>query len=174
MAERRMFSKTIMESDNFSTLSDKSKLLYLYLNLSADDDGFIGSTKRVMLFVESEKSDLEELIKREYVIQFDSGVCVIKHWKAHNYLRNDRYHPTLFQQEKSQLGYDEGTRTYYLVDKRYTNGIQSGRQMVDADKIRQEEISKEKTSLAKRSVASDFDEIGNRFFSNEEDEFPIN
>lgn len=159
MAERRMFSKTIMESDMFSTLSDKSKLLYLYLNLSADDDGFIGSTKRVMLFVEAEKFNLEELIKREYVIQFDSGVCVIKHWKVHNYLRNDRYHPTLFQEEKSQIGYDEGTRTYYLVDSWYTTGIPSGRQLVDADKTRQEETSKDEISIAERSEASDFPEL---------------
>lgn len=153
MAERRMFSKTLMESDSFCELSDKSKLLYLYLNLNADDDSFIGSIRKIFVFTDTDKDNLKELIRTNYIIQFESGVCVIRHWKAHNYLRQDRYHPTLFQEEKAQLSYDESTRTYNLVSSWYTNGIQSGRQMVDSDKTSIDKNSLDKTSLAERSEA---------------------
>lgn len=144
MAERRMFSKTLMESDSFIELSDKAKLLYIYLGLTADDDGFIGSIKKTMMFVEADKNNLQELIEKEYLIRFESGVCVIKHWKVHNYLRNDRYHPTLFQEEFSKLVYDEISRTYSLVD---TTGIPTGRQTGNRDKTSIDKIRLEKTIL---------------------------
>lgn len=149
MAERRMFSKTFMESDGFCALSDKSKILYLYLNLNADDDGFIGSVRKILVFTDTDKDNLKELIRANYIVQFESGVCVIRHWKAHNYLRQDRYHPTLFQEEKSKLSYDETSRTYNLVSNWYTNG----RQTVDSDKTSIDKNSLDKTSLAERSEA---------------------
>ena len=103
MAERRMLSKTIMNSDNFLELPMGSRLLYYDLVINADDDGFTNSVKRTMLLDGTNQDDLDALIKSGFIIRFESGVCAIRHWNLHNHVQKDRYKETIFTDEKSQL-----------------------------------------------------------------------
>ncbi|MCU5754189.1 conserved phage C-terminal domain-containing protein [Lactococcus lactis] len=103
MAQRRMFSKKIVETDFFMEMSPTAKLLYFYLNMSADDDGFVGNPKTIKLISGATDDDLKILIAKQFIIPFDSGVIVIKDWKIHNYIRNDRYNETQYLEEKNQL-----------------------------------------------------------------------
>ncbi|RZI47994.1 conserved phage C-terminal domain-containing protein [Lactococcus kimchii] len=103
MAQRRMFSKKIVETDFFMEMSPTAKLLYFYLNMSADDDGFVGNPKTIKLISGATDDDLKILIVKQFIIPFESGVVVIKDWKIHNYIRNDRYNETQYLEEKKQL-----------------------------------------------------------------------
>ena len=103
MAERRMFAKTIIDSDAFLDMPLSSQALYFHLSMRADDDGFINNPRKVQRMVGSSEDDLKLLMAKKFILAFDSGVIVIKHWKLHNYIRNDRYKPTLYQAEKAQL-----------------------------------------------------------------------
>ena len=104
MAERRMFTKKITESDSFLDMPMSSQCLYFHLNMEADDDGFINNPKRIMRLIGANEDDLKLLIMKSFVITFESGVIVIKHWKMHNYIQSDRYKPTDYIEEKSMLG----------------------------------------------------------------------
>ena len=103
MAERRMFAKTIIDSDAFLDMPATSQLLYFHLAMRADDDGFVNSPKKVLRVVGCAEDDLKLLFAKKFLIPFDSGVVVIKHWKIHNYIQKDRYKPTVYKDEKAQL-----------------------------------------------------------------------
>lgn len=103
MAERRMFAKTIIDSDAFLDMPATSQLLYFHLCMRADDDGFINSPRKVQRIVGCSDDDLRLLIMKRFLIPFESGVVVIKHWKIHNYIRQDRYKETVYQEEKALL-----------------------------------------------------------------------
>jgi len=107
MAERRMFAKTIIDSDAFLDMPMSARLLYYDLGMRADDDGFVNSPKKIMKMIGATNDDMNILIMRKFVIAFQSGVIVIKHWRINNYLRSDRYHETQYIEEKSQLTVDE-------------------------------------------------------------------
>ena len=107
MAERRMFAKTIIDSDAFLDMPMSARLLYYDLGMRADDDGFINSPKKIMRMIGASNDDVNILIARKFVIPFDSGVVVIKHWRINNYLRNDRYTETKYLEEKSNLEVDK-------------------------------------------------------------------
>lgn len=113
MAQRRMFSKKIVETDFFMEMSPTAKLLYFYLNMSADDDGFVGNPKTIKLISGATDDDLKILIAKQFIIPFESGVVVIKDWKIHNYIRKDTYNPTVYKSEKSQL-LDDDNGAYIL------------------------------------------------------------
>ena len=114
MAERRMFAKTIIDSDAFLDMPMSARLLYYDLAMRADDDGFINSPKKIMRFVGASMDDLNILAIRKFIIPFDNGVVVIKHWRIHNYIRKDRYSETTYSEEKSLLEVDEN-RAYRLI-----------------------------------------------------------
>ena len=107
MAERRMFAKTIIDSDKFIDMPMSARLLYYDLAMRADDDGFVNSPKKIMRFVGASMDDMNVLITKQFIIPFESGVVVIKHWKIHNYIRKDTYKETPYKVEKSLLGIDE-------------------------------------------------------------------
>ena len=115
MAERRMFAKTIIDSDAFLEMSPTAQVLYFHLSMRADDDGFINSPKRIMRMIGGGEDDMRLLIAKNFVIPFESGVVVIKHWRMHNYLRNDRYKETAYQEEKSRLEIKENG-AYTLIE----------------------------------------------------------
>lgn len=102
-----MFSKKIIETDFFLEMSPTAKLLYFYLNMSADDDGFVGNPKTIKLISGATDDDLKILIAKQFIIPFDSGVIVIKDWRIHNYIQKDRYNKTQYLEEKSQLIVEE-------------------------------------------------------------------
>lgn len=94
MAERRMMAKSVIETDVFMDMPMSTQCLYFHLLLRADDDGFITSPKRIMREIGCHDDDMKLLIAKSYIIPFESGVIVIKHWKIHNFIRTDRYKPT--------------------------------------------------------------------------------
>lgn len=104
MAERRMFAKTIIDSDAFLDMPLSSQALYFHLSMRADDDGFVGNPKKIQRMTGCNQDDLTVLISKNFILPFDSGIIVIKHWRVHNCIQKDRYKPTIYQEEKAQLG----------------------------------------------------------------------
>lgn len=111
-----MFAKTIIDSDAFMDMPVTSRLLYYDLGMRADDDGFVNSPKKIMRMIGASEDDLRTLLLRKYIIAFDSGVVVIRHWKIHNYIRKDTYNETFSKAEKSMLSQDT-TGTYQLLSE---------------------------------------------------------
>lgn len=104
MAEKRMFTQKIIDSDAFLEMPLSAQALYFHLNMRADDDGFVNNPKRVTKLVCASEDDLKILLLKRFIIGFESGVIVIKHWRMHNTLKSDRYHPTDYQEEFAMLG----------------------------------------------------------------------
>lgn len=119
MAERRMISRKIVDTDAFVDMPMTSRLLYYELNWRADDDGFIASPKKITRSCGCSDDDLRILISKQFIIPFESGVVLIKDWRIHNYIRCDRYTETLFTDEKEQIAIDGNNR----YSKCHTNGI---------------------------------------------------
>lgn len=137
MAERRMMTKKVTDDDNFMNLSSSAQALYLHLNMSADDDGFCNQVSICMFKAHASVQDLQSLLERRYIYQFENGVIVIKHWRMANALRKDRYTPTAFKEELSRLRIkDNGS--YTMV----ANGLPDGCQVV-ADCLPQDRLDKD-------------------------------
>ena len=112
MAERRMFTKKVTDDDNFMSLSSSAQALYLHLSMNADDDGFCNQVSVSMFKAHASVQDLQALLEKRYIYQFENGVIVIKHWRMANALRKDRYTPTAFQEELAKLDIkDNGSYT---------------------------------------------------------------
>ena len=133
MAQKRMFDKTITNSDDFIDMPDSSQNLYFHLSMNADDDGFVNNWKSIMRMTGHKEDDLKVLIAKNYIIPFESGVIVIRHWRINNYLRSDRYIETKYLEEKKQLYTDEN-----LVYQWCTNGQPS----IDKNSIDKNSIDK--------------------------------
>ena len=103
MAKRRMFAKTIIESDAFGDMSKDAQILYIHLGINADDDGFLNNAKSITKGLGMKTTVLDELVDNRFLIAFPSGVVVIKHWRINNYIQKDRYNPTIHDDEKAQL-----------------------------------------------------------------------
>lgn len=103
MAERRMFAKTIIDSDAFLDMSLTTQALYFHLSMRADDEGFINNPKKIQRMIGAADDDMKVLIAKRFIIPFESGIVVIKHWRMHNYIQSDRFHPTVYKEERSQL-----------------------------------------------------------------------
>jgi hypothetical protein len=128
MAQRRMFSLKIIDTDLFLDMPITARLLYYDLSMRADDDGFVASPKKIQKMIGCSDDDLRILFAKQFVIPFESGVCVIKHWKIHNLIRSDRYIETEYKQEKSMLV--EVDSKYEIVGASGTqNVIPNGNQM---------------------------------------------
>jgi len=132
MAERRMFTKKVTDDDNFMSLSSSAQALYLHLSMCADDDGFCNQVSVSMFKAHASVQDLQALLEKRYVYQFENGVIVIKHWRMANALRKDRYTPTAFQEELKRLDIkDNGSYTWaenggcQMVAKRLPDGCHS-------------------------------------------------
>ena len=107
MAERRMFAKSVVLSDAFLDLPVRARCLYFTLGMVADDDGFINSPKSVLRQCGATAADLKRLVEREFLLEFNSGVVVIRHWRVHNQLRKDRHQDTVHVDEMAQLELDD-------------------------------------------------------------------
>ena len=94
MAKKRMFSLDIIDTDLFQEMPQTSRLLYYELCMRADDDGFVGSPKKIQRMVGCSEDDFKVLISKQFIIPFETGIVVIKHWKIHNYIQKDRYKET--------------------------------------------------------------------------------
>ena len=122
MAERRMFSKVIIDSDAFLDMPLSTQALYFHLSMRADDDGFLNNARKIQRLVGASDDDLRLLLMKRFVIGFEGGILVIKHWRMNNYLRKDRYTPTVYQDEYAMLGVKKNGS--YTLEK--NDGIQAG------------------------------------------------
>ena len=106
MARRRMISLDVIDTDLFIDMPVTSRLLYYELCIRADDDGFVGSPKKIQSIVKCSDDDFKVLITKNFIIPFENGVIVIRDWKVHNYIPKDRYKPTIYQKEMKLLNID--------------------------------------------------------------------
>lgn len=139
MAERRMFAKSIIDSDTFIDMPTSSRLLYFDLSMRADDDGFVNSPKKIMKMTGASQDDLKMLIVKSFIIPFESGVVVIKHWKIHNYIQKDRYKETMYTEEKSLL-YEKENNEYCM----YPECIQNVSKMDTQVRLGEDRLGKDR------------------------------
>lgn len=128
MAERRMFAKTIIDSDAFLTLPLSSQALYFHLSMRGDDEGFVNKPRAIMKTIGANDDDMSLLIAKNFIIPFESGIVVIKHWKMHNYIQNDRRKDTVYVDEKKLLKIKDN-KSYSLDEGRPLECIQSASKM---------------------------------------------
>lgn len=107
MAERRMVAKNIIDSDLFLDMSLSAQALYFHLLMRADDDGFLNNANRIMRTIGANQNDFDMLLIKNFILKFDDGICVIKHWRIHNYIQTDRYHETNFKDKKELLSLED-------------------------------------------------------------------
>jgi len=151
MAERRMFARTIIDSDAFLDMPLSTQSLYFHLSMRADDEGFVNNPKKIQRMIGASEDDLKLLIAKNFIIPFDSGIVVIKHWRIHNYLRSDRFKETVYQEEKSMLEVkDNGAYTIGTKDGiplGIPNDNQPVYQMDTQDSIGKDSIDKDNNKL---------------------------
>ena len=145
MAKKRMFSVDIVGSDAFLDLPHTAQALYFQLGMRADDDGFVGNPKTIQRIAGTKASDLELLVKKRFLIQFPSGVVVIKHWKINNQIQKDRYTPTVYTEEYQSL-YIKDNKAYTEMDKGCVQSVSKMDTQISIDKNRLDKnsIGKEK------------------------------
>ena len=139
MAQRRMFSLQISDTDAFLDMSLSAQALYFHLGLRADDDGFVSNPKKIMRMLGSQEDDLKVLVAKRFILPFDSGICVIKHWKINNYIQKDRYTPTKYSEEFETLALKENggyTEKEHCIQDGYSSDTQ-----VRLGKVRKERES---------------------------------
>lgn len=107
MAERRMFAKSIIDSDAFLDMPLSSQALYFHLSMRADDEGFVNNPNKIRRMINASDDDFKLLMAKKFILFFDSGVVVIKHWRIHNYIRGDRLSETNYREERASLAIDE-------------------------------------------------------------------
>lgn len=117
MADRRMFAKTIIDSDAFLDMPMSSQALYFHLSMRADDEGFINNPKKIQRMIGASEDDLKLLLAKNFILAFESGVIVIKHWKIHNYIRGDRLKDTVYQDERRMLTVKENGAYSFDADQ---------------------------------------------------------
>ena len=149
MGTRRMFSKLVVDSDLFLDMPLSTQSLYFHLVMRADDDGFIGNPKRILKMIGCNQDELKLLIVKNFIIPFESGVIVIKHWRLHNYIQSDRYHGTIYKAEKDKLEIDDNK--YYLLknESMDTLCIHSESNLDTEVKLSKDKLSKDKKEINK-------------------------
>lgn len=141
-----MFTKKVTDDDNFMSLSSSAQALYLHLSMSADDDGFCNQVSISMFKAHASVQDLQALLEKRYIYQFENGVIVIKHWRMANALRKDRYTPTTFQEELKQLMLKENGS--YTMD---TSGCQMVASCLPQDRLGKDRVDKDRLSKGKEA-----------------------
>jgi len=142
-----MFSKNIIDSDAFLEMPVSSQCLYFHLGMRADDDGFVNSPKKIQRIINASDDDMRILLSKRFILVFESGVIVIKHWRMNNYLRTDRYKPTVYQTEIEQLQIKENGS--------YTERLPSGIPMV-YQRLTQVRIGKDRIGEEREDTCTSF------------------
>lgn len=146
MAERRMFAKTIIDSDAFLDMSLSTQALYFHLSMRADDDGFVNNPKKIQRMIGCGDDELKMLVAKKFIIPFESGVCVIKHWRIHNYIQKDRYKETVYKEEKAHLILKEN-KAYKYVDTPCIQTVSKVETQIRLDKNREDKNRLEENRL---------------------------
>ena len=144
MAERRMFAKTIIDSDAFLDMPLSSQSLYFHLSMRADDDGFINNAKKIQRMLGCADDDLKILLAKNFIIPFETGVCVIKHWKIHNLIQKDRYKATVYEDEKNKLSIKNNN--VYTMDTECIHDVSNLETQVRLGEVSLVKASKKHTS----------------------------
>ena len=147
MAERRMFAKRIIDSDAFIDMPSSAQCLYFHMAMRADDDGFINSPKTIMRMIGASEDDLRILLAKQFIIAFETGIVVIKHWRIHNYIQSDRYKKTTFYEEKDQLATDQTNAYVYKTDTGCIQGVSKMDTQVRLGKDRLGKDNNKKTEI---------------------------
>lgn len=151
MAERRMFAKTIIDSDAFLDMPLSAQALYFHLSMRADDDGFINNPKKIQRMICASTDDLNLLSVKGFIIPFETGIVVIKHWKIHNVIQKDRYKETIYTEEKSRLAVTENK----MYTEMETVCIQDVSSMETQDRIGKDSIGNNNIYTPKKQTFSD-------------------
>ncbi|MDV3426699.1 MAG: hypothetical protein LIR50_05850 [Bacillota bacterium] len=146
-----MFNKQIIDSDAFLDMPLSSQALYFHLNMRADDDGFVNNPKKIQRMIQCSNGDLEMLFAKRFVIPFESGICVIKHWLIHNYIRKDTYKETVYTDEKSML-FTKDNKVYTLEPQEQQELLQDSNGVVDEPSRSIDKNSIDKNSIDKNSI----------------------
>ncbi len=172
-----MFAKTIIDSDAFLEMPISARLLYYDLAMRADDDGFINSPKKIMKMIGATPDDMSILIVRKFIIPFENGIVVIKHWRIHNYIRKDTYNETPYKEERALLEYDENkayklkddssTERVRLVDDTLTQ-VRIGKDRLGKDRIEKREDCSDKSEPAPSKRKTKYGEFKNVSLTEEE------
>ncbi len=155
MADKRMFSLSVVDTDWFLDLPLSTQALYFHLNMRADDDGFVDAPNSIVRKIGASKNDFDLLVAKRYVLRFESGIIVIKHWRMHNTIQKDRYHPTQFQEELNLLSIKDNKsytdnkciQNVSKVDTDCIQNVSSGLDLgldIDKDLVLEKENIKEK------------------------------
>lgn len=168
MAQRRMFSKRITDTDKFLDMSLSTQALYFHLNMAADDDGFIDRPKTIQRTIGASDDDFKILVTKQFIVPFDSGVVVIKDWYIHNFIRKDTYQPTLYQEEKRMIEEYMPKQNYNKKNRnKYVDGTLTERQqLVDSgkDRIGKDRIGKDSVEEKNGDSSSASNELSLRYF----------
>ena len=160
MAERRMFAKTIIDSDAFLDMSTSAQALYFHLAMRADDDGFVNNPKKIQRMVGASDDDCKLLIAKRFVLAFESGVIVIKHWRIHNLIRYDRYKPTIYQEELAQVSVKDNKAYTELATTWQPNDNQTATQVrLGKDRLGKVSIDDSESQTRKRFVPPTLEEV---------------
>ena len=131
-----MFAKTIIDSDSFLDMPLSTQALYFHLSMRADDDGFINNPKKLCRMIGSSDDEMKVLYAKKFILGFESGVIVIKHWKIHNYIQKDRYKETVYHEEMATLGADKNNA--YTLDTQCIQNGSTGKDRLGKSKVRLE------------------------------------
>ena len=148
MAQKRMFSLSVIDTDRFLDMSASAQALYFHLGMHGDDDGFVSAPRKIARAAGCNDDDLRLLIAKNFVIPFESGVVVITDWNINNTLKNDRYHETVYLQEKSKLCIDSNGR-YAVGTKMEPNWNQSGTDLEPEHNVTKLNITENRERAAK-------------------------
>lgn len=172
MAERRMFARSIIDSDAFLDMPLSAQALYFHLSMRADDDGFVNNPVKIMRMISAARNDMDLLVAKRFVIAFETGIIVIRHWRIHNYIQKDRYHSTQYLEEKSHLSVSSN-KTYEIdVSKPDTECLQPVSEMDTQSRL---ELGKDSIGKSKDrgtgegtpvSPATDYEQIRKSFITN--------
>ncbi len=164
MAEKRMFAKTIIDSDAFMDMPLSTQALYFHLSMRADDDGFVNNPKKVQRMIGCGDDDMKLLLAKSFLIGFDSGVVVVTHWKLHNYISKDRYKETTYQTEKAMLALEKN-KTYTLMSTSCIQSVDNLCTQIRLDKNRLDESSIDESSVEEITTTTEEEEEWHRTFS---------
>ena len=154
MAERRMFAKSIVLSDEFLDMTAEARSLYMTMGMMADDDGFVNNTRSIVRLTGVSMDNLQELIDKKFILMFEDGVAVIKHWKINNYIRNDRYQSTNYIEDKELLDIDENNA--YTLSKK--DGIPGGIPNSGIPRLGKDRLGKDSIGYTSSSTPSSDEE----------------
>lgn len=166
MAERRMFAKSIIDSDAFLDMPLSAQALYFHLSMRADDEGFLGNAKRVRTMIGASEDDFKLLIVKRFVIVFEDGITVIRHWRVHNIVQKDRFKETIYVDERARLGFDKN-KTYtecvgtpcIQVGNETETQVRLGKERLGKERLGEESASPSAAASNSRFVKPTLEEI---------------